>query len=139
MTMHRRPVSRGRRLAAFAALLMLGGCLLPWYTFVGDLPVNPFRAFDGSGILVFVAGLAALALLALPYAAGDRPVGLDRWIAFALIFAVAFLGILLWPFQFLDEPAGLLPDRAPGYWLATVGVLALARAAFDIAREPAPR
>lgn len=139
MTMHRRSESRGRRLAALAALVMLAGCLLPWFTFVGDVPVEPFRAFDGSGIVVFVVALATLALVALPYAAGDRPVSLDRWIAFALLAGAGLIGILAWPFQFLDDLSGLLPDRAPGYWVATIGVLILARAAFNIGREPERR
>lgn len=139
MTIHRRPVTRGRRLAALAALIMLAGCLLPWYTFVGDIGDRSFGAFDGSGILVFIASLATLALVTLPYAAGDRPVGLDRWIAFALLAALALVGVLLWPASFLSEPAGLLPDRAPGYWVSLVGTLVLARAAFDVAREPVRR
>jgi hypothetical protein len=139
MTIHRRSVSRGRRLAAVAAVLMLVGCVLPWYTFVGDLPIAPFRAFDGSGILVFIAAVASLALVTLPYAAGDRPVGLDRWIAFALLAGLALVGLVVWPFQFLDEPAGLLPDRAPGFWISAVASFALARAAFEVAREPVAR
>jgi hypothetical protein len=139
MTMHRRPVSRGRMLAILAALVMLGGCLLPWYTFVGDLPVQPFGAFDGSGILVFVAALATLGLVALPYAAGERPLGVDRAIAYALLAGVALIGLVVWPFQFLDELTGLLPDRAAGFWISLVGALTLGRAAFVIAREPAQR
>jgi hypothetical protein len=139
MTIHRRPVSRGRRLAVVAAVIMLVGCALPWYTFVGDLPLNPFRAFDGSGILVFVAALATLALVTLPYAAGDRPVGVDRWIAFGLLAGTALVGIALWPSSFLDEPAGFLPERAPGFWIALLGTLVLVRATFDIARERIPR
>jgi len=135
MTLHRRPQSRGRRLATLAAVVILVGSLLPWFSFVGDLPVTAFGAFDGSGILVFGAALATLALIALPYAAGDRPVGIDRWIAFALLAGVALVGVVLWPLQFVAVPAGLLPDRAPGYWLSAVGAIILARAAFEIARE----
>ena len=40
-------------------------------------------AWPGSGILVFLVGIATLALVALPYAVGDRPLGLDRWLTFA--------------------------------------------------------
>jgi multidrug transporter EmrE-like cation transporter len=137
MSLHRRPVGRGRRLAIIAALVVLLGCLLPWFTFVGDgVPDVLYRAFDGSGILAFVAALATVALVVLPYAMGERPIGADRWIAYALLAAVAVIGIGIWPVQFLDEPTGLLPDRAPGFWIALVGALALARAAFDVAREP---
>ena len=38
------------------------------------------NAFEGSGILVFLVGVATLALVALPYAVGDRPTG-DRPLA----------------------------------------------------------
>ncbi len=49
-------------------------------------PASPPRsatASTGAGILVFLVGIVALALVALPYAAGDRPLGLDRWLSFA--------------------------------------------------------
>ena len=136
MTTPRPPMGPGRRLAIAAALLVLVGCLLPWYTFVGDLPLIAFRAFDGSGILAFLAALGTLALVALPYAAADRPVAADRWLAYAILAGLAVIGVTLWPLAFLEQPAGLLPDRALGFWLAAAGTIGLARAARDIAREP---
>ncbi len=135
MTFDRSLVPRGRRLAAAAAVVILVASVLPWYTFVGDLPMFPFRAFDGSGFLAFIAALATLALVALPYAVPDRPVTADRWLAYAILAGVALLGVLLWPVGFLDQPAGLLPDRAVGFWLAAAGAAALVWAARDISRE----
>jgi hypothetical protein len=139
MTMHRRPVGRGRLLAAASAIVIVVGSLLPWYTFVGDLGRNEFRPFDGSGILTFIAALATIALVALPYAAGERPVAIDRWIAYLLLALLAWIGIAFWPWDFLSVPAGFLPDRAPGLWLAVIGTIGLSRAAFDISREPPRR
>ncbi len=115
--------------------MVLVACLLPWYTFVGDLPRLPFGAFDGSGILAFIAALATLALVALPYAAGDSPARADRGLAYALLAGLAVLGILLWPLGFIDQPAGLLPNRALGFWLAVLGTVGLIAAARDISRE----
>lgn len=138
--MHRRPLGRGRTLVVLAAVVMLVGCVLPWFTFAGDLPVTPYRAFDGSGILVFVAALAALALVALPYAAGDRPVAADRGLAYLLVALVALVGVVIWPIDLVgDYAAGLLPDRAPGWWIALGGLALFARATFDIFQEPARR
>ena len=139
--MHRRPIGRGRTLAILGAVVILVGCLLPWYGVGGDggLPPRDFRAFDGSGILAFVAALATLALVALPYAAGDRPIGADRGLAYVLLVAVALIGVLLWPVDLLGAPAGLLPSRAPGWWLTVAGVAILGRAAFEIVQEPARR
>jgi hypothetical protein len=139
--MHRRPMGRGRMLAVAGALVVLVGTLLPWYAFQVDagLPAMEFRAFDGSGILAFLAALGTLALVTLPYAAGDRPVSADRGLAYLLLFGVAALGVAMWPLQVVDDLSGLLPTRAPGWWIALVGVATLARAAFEIFQEPARR
>jgi len=137
--MHRRPLGRGRTLAAVAALVIVAGCLLPWFAVggAGGLPTTELRAFDGSGILTFLGALATLALVALPYAAGDRPVGADRPLAYALAAALVVLGLVLWPIDLLGEfVAGLLPDRAAGLWVAGGGAVLLVRAVYDIAREP---
>ena len=136
--MHRRPLGRGRRLALVGAVVLVVACLLPWFGAGGgsDLPPTELRAFDGSGILVFLAGLLVLALASLPYAAG-RPVGIDAWPAYALLTGLALVGIVLWPIDLLSYPAGLLPDRAMGFYVAIAGMLILARATYDIAREPA--
>ena len=77
--MHRRPVGRSRLLAAIGALVVLAGCFLPWWTFGGaDLPAFSGNAFDSTGILVFAAAIATLALVTLPYAS-ERPVHADSW------------------------------------------------------------
>jgi hypothetical protein len=137
--MHRRSMGSGRRLALVAGLLLVVGSVLPWYRLGGDggLPPTVFNAFSGSGILSFLAGLATLALLALPYAMGDRPTRIDSGVAFAILAVVAILGVVLWIPNVLADPAGLLPDRAYGYWIAVVGAVLLGRAAYEIHLSPA--
>jgi hypothetical protein len=139
--MPRRPLGRGRTLAVAGALVVLVGTILPWYAFQvdGGLPAMELRAFDGSGILAFIAALGILALVTLPYAGGDRPIPADRGLAYLLLVGVAALGVAMWPLQVIDDLSGLLPTRAPGWWLSLVGVAVLARAAFEIVREPERR
>jgi hypothetical protein len=139
--MHRRPMGRGRTLAIAGALVVLVGTLLPWYAFQVDagLPAVEFRAFDGSGILAFIAALAVLALVTLPYAAGHRPVSADRGLAYLLLVGIAALGVAIWPLLVIEDLSGLLPTRAPGWWIAVGGVAVLARGAFEISQEPARR
>jgi hypothetical protein len=145
--MHRRPLGRGRTLASLAAPLIVIGCVLPWWR-VGGTPGITERAgngFEGSGIVVFLVGIVALALVALPYAAGDRPLGVDRWLSFALLAAAGWLGLawqviqlaLIGAFQF-HEPTDVVAN-GPGLWLAVIGLVILSRAVYEMAGEPARR
>jgi hypothetical protein len=139
--MHRRPLGNGRRLAFIGAIVLLVGCLLPWYTVGGDGGLTPvvYRAFDGSGIASFLAALATIALVALPYAAGERPMAVDRGLSFLLLALLALAGVILWVPGLLEAPEGFLPDRAYGYWIAVVGTAMMLRAAYDIMLEPPRR
>jgi hypothetical protein len=140
--MHRRPLGRGRRLAVLAALIVIVGCLLPWWQFgggVGELSRLQGNAFEGSGILVFFAALATVALLALPYASGDKPVGIDRTLSYGAVAVVGWIGLLIRVIDLATKGAIALPDRAPGLWLAAVGLIVLSRAVYDLARESAAR
>lgn len=145
--MHRRPLGRGRTLAALATPLLVLGCVLPWWQVGGTpgIPVETGNGLAGSAILVFLVGIASLALVALPYAAGDRPVGLDRWLSFAILAVAGWVGFawrivdlaFIGAFQF-DELAEVFTN-GPGLWLAGVGLVVLSRAVYEMAREPARR
>jgi hypothetical protein len=143
MTTHRRTVPRSRILAAVGAIVMLVGCVLPWWTVGGvdGLPVRSGNAFASYGILVFATAIATLALVTLPYAS-TRPVSADRWLTYAVIAAIGWIGFvarlldlfLVRAFAF-GEPADAL-TRVSGLWVAAIGLLMLARAVFDMYREP---
>lgn len=147
MTMHRRPLGRGRTLAALGGALMVAGSALRWWL-VGGTPgitAQSGNGLAGTGILVFLVGIVTLALVALPYAAGDRPIGLDRWLSFALLAVAGWIG-LAWrvvelasigAFQF-STPAQVLTD-GPGLWVAAIGLVMLSRAAYTMTRESAYR
>jgi len=146
MTMHRRPLGQGRTMAALAGVIILVGCVLPWWQLGGGegLPLVSGNAFEGSGIIVFGVGIATLALVALPYAS-ERPTGIDRWLSFAIL-AVAGWAALAWrvvdllmtgAFSF-DQPTEIFTDL-PGLWVAGLGLVILSRAAYQMTREPAYR
>ena len=136
--MQRRPMGNGRRLAALAAVVIVAACFLPWWQSASDggLPALSGNAFDGSGVIVFFVALAVVALLALPYAAGDVPVGLDRSLSFMILTVVGWLALAI---RVLDLATtnldAILPMRAYGLWLAAVGLALLSRAVYDISRE----
>jgi len=134
-------------MAALGGVLMVVGSVLPWWQ-VGGTPgitAESGNGLAGSGILVFLVGIATLALLALPYAAGDRPLGLDRWLTFAILAVAGWIGfawrvvelLMAGAFQF-TTPAEVLTN-GPGLWLAAIGLALLSRAAYVMTRESAYR
>jgi hypothetical protein len=136
-------MGHGRRLAAIGAIMLIVGCLLPWFTVGGDggLPPQVYRSVDYlSGVIAFLAGLATLALVILPYAMGPRESGFDRGLVFGILAVAALAGVLVWlPLAgALAAPQGLLPDRGYGFWIALVGTIVMCRAAYDIGRERRP-
>ena len=145
--MHRRPLGRGRTLAGLAAPVLVIGCILPWWRVGGTpgIPIESGNGFAGSAILVFLVGVVSIALVALPYAAGDRPQGLDRWLSFAILAVAGWIGLawrvvelaLIGAFQF-HEPVEILTN-GPGIWLAGLGLIVLSRAVFEMAGEPVRR
>jgi hypothetical protein len=136
--MYRYPLGRGRWTAAASAIVLLIGCVLPWFTAGGQAGLPPVtgNAFDSSGILVFLVALATLALVTLPCAAGDRPVGLDRWPPYLILLLVGVVGTLLRVFDLFNRSVLGLPDRSPGLWLVALGLILLARATFEVAQNP---
>lgn len=143
MSMHRRPLGRGRTMAALGGALMVVACILPWWQVGGSpgITAQSGNGLEGSAILVFLAGIATLALLALPYAAGDRPIGLDRWLSFAILAVAGWIGfawrvvelMLVGAFQF-GAPLEVLTN-GPGVWLAGIGLALLSRAGYVMTRE----
>ncbi|HEX8940187.1 MAG TPA: hypothetical protein VF763_08480 [Candidatus Limnocylindrales bacterium] len=140
MAIHRRPLGRGRWIAALAAIVLLVACALPWFRVGGGEGIPPIsgNGFEGASVLVFVAALAVLALVALPYAS-DAPLGIDRALSYWLLLAVAAVGLLLRAVDLLQRDALFLPDRAPGLWLAALGVVILARGAYEVQEAGEPR
>jgi len=147
MTLHRRPLGRGRTLAAISGPLIIVGCVLRWWQVGGTPGITALsgNGLNGSGILVFLVGITTLALVVLPYAIGDRPLGLDRWLTFAILAVAGWIGFawqiiqlaLNGQFQF-DTPAEVFTD-GPGLWIAALGLVILSRAAWTMTRESAYR
>jgi hypothetical protein len=147
VTMRRRPLGRGRTMAAISGPIIVLGCVLPWWQVGGTpgIPMQVGNGFAGSGIVVFLVGIAALALVALPYATGDRQVALDRPLSFALLAVAGWIGFgwrildlaLIGAFQF-SQPAQLVTN-GPGLWVTALGLGVLARGAYVMTSEPAYR
>ncbi|HEY7131480.1 MAG TPA: hypothetical protein VH440_04470 [Candidatus Limnocylindrales bacterium] len=136
--MHRRPLGGARRLAGLAAIVIIVACLLPWFQTSSDAGLPPLsgNAFSGSGVVVFFVALGVIALLALPYAAGDTPVSLDRPLSFLILTVLGWIALAIRAIDLaLTNPEVLFPTRAYGMWLAALGLVLLSRAVYNMTRE----
>jgi hypothetical protein len=134
-------------MAAIATPLIVIGPILQWWQVGGTpgIPTESGNGLPGVGIVIFLVGIATVALLALPYAAGDRPTGLDRWLSFALLAVAGWLAFawrlielaMLGAFQF-SEPSQVI-THSLGIWVTGIGLAVLARAAWTMSRESAYR
>ena len=148
MSMQRRPLGRGRTLATVAGLAHRRRLHPPVVDRRGDdsgIPAVSGNGLDTSGSSSSCVGIVSLALVALPYAAGDRPLGLDRWLSFAMLAVVGWLAFAIrivvlvgnGAFQF-SEPAQVFTDRA-GPVGHGAGLVMLARVrVHDVARIRLP-
>jgi hypothetical protein len=110
------------------ALLMVGAVFLPWWQAGGDLvngvelPASSGIGLDGAGLVIFGAGVVALAVLDIGYARGRWGFALDAP-GMYLVLGLAATGALVWRGWELWSVSYLpLPQHAPGLILAVVGV-----------------
>ena len=119
----RRGLGRGRLLVGVGAVVALVAMALPWLT-VGDNYLTPVQqnGFAAAGILVFVSAIGLLALLILPYASRTGTSSLDRPLSYVVLAGIGVVGLAIQiVLQFNNHQLGL-PDRAPGLWLAGIGM-----------------
>jgi hypothetical protein len=134
----RRSLGRGRLIVVGGALVAIIGCVPAWWTVGGTVTQaqsgNAFT-FGGYGIAVFLAAIALIIVVVLPYARRAGEAGIDRPLTYGLLLLVA-LGALALEVVRINGFGGLgLPDRAPGLWLTGLGLLIVAVGLFDIAGE----
>jgi hypothetical protein len=141
--MHRNPVQRGRWVVTAGAVIIVVACMLQWWQLGGGAGELPARTdigiSEGPGFLLFLAAVAVLFLVALPYAT-ESPVAIDKPISFLLLFGIALVAYALRTVAMLEQ--GLLlyagqtppvqPLRGPGYWLAALGLIVFARGVFEL-------
>jgi hypothetical protein len=147
--MNQSPIQRGRWVVTVGAVMLLGASVLQWWQLgggPGQLPANSGSGLtsigdwaDGFGFLLFLAAVATLLLISLPYAA-EAPIAIDRPISYVLLLGVAFVaycartvsmlqnGLLL----YTGQTPPIQPLRGPGFWLAAVGLIVFARGVFEL-------
>ncbi len=123
--MTRRGLGRGRLLVGLGAVIALVSMPLDWFKVGGQATISAVsgNGFEGAGILVFVAAVALLAVLALPYAARYGHSAWDRPASYLLLGGLGVAGFVLRLLQLAGERIIGTPDRAPGLYMAAAGLL----------------
>lgn len=138
----RRGLGRGRTLIAIGAILAMVAMPLPWLTVGGIvLPARSANGFEGGGMVMFLAAVAMLAVIVLPYATRTRRSAIDRSLVYLLLLVIG-VGALASHVVELIRAEGnrLMPTEAPGLWLAVVGMAVATWGLLELfaEREPAP-
>jgi hypothetical protein len=94
---------------------------------------------DTTGYFMFLAGVATLLLIILPYAFSG-PVAIDNPLTFLILLlaaVAAFVGAIGSMIQrglllYTGQTPPIQPLRGPGFWLAAAGLLIFARGVFEL-------
>ena len=137
--MTRRALGRGRMLIALGALVSLIGMLPAWWHLARTNAVAlSGNGLEGGGIVIFLAALALLALVILPYATRDGDSALDRPASYVILSLVAIGAFLFRVYEISGFASLEMPLGAPGLWLTGVGLLLIVWGVADILTERPP-
>ena len=137
--MNRRALGRGRLLVVLGALVTLAGMVPAWWRLARtNATALSGSGLEGAGIIVFLAALALLAVVTLPYATRDGNSAFDRPASYVLLALMA-IGAFLFRIFEISRFANLgLPLEAPGLWLSGLGLLIVVWGVADLLSERPP-
>jgi hypothetical protein len=124
------------------AVVIVVACFLQWWQLgggPGELAATSGIGITDSGFLLFIAAVVTILLIALPYMS-DGPVSIDRPVSYLLLLGVAVVafawrvvdmmtkGLLLYQ----GQTPPIQPLRGPGFWIAALGLMIMARGVFEL-------
>ena len=137
--MNRRALGRGRLLVVLGALVTLAGMAPAWWRLARtNAAALSGSGLEGAGIIVFLAALALLAVVTLPYATRDGNSSLDRPAAYVLLGLMAIVAFLFRVFEISRFTSLGLPTEAPGLWISGLGLLIVVWGVADLLTERPP-
>jgi hypothetical protein len=133
---NRRALGRGRLLVVIGALVALAGIIPSWWTrpLTGQDALSG-NGLEGAGIIIFLAVLALIAVVVLPYAARDGDSALDRPASYVLLALMAVGAFLFRIFEISRFASLGLPMEAPGMWISGLGLLIVVWGVADLLTE----
>lgn len=137
--MNRRALGRGRLLVVIGALVTLAGMMPAWWVLArtGQDALSG-NGLEGAGIIIFLAVLALIAVVVLPYATRDGDSALDRPGSYVLLALMAVGAFLFRIFEISRFTTLGLPTEAPGLWVSGLGLLIVVWGVADLLTERPP-
>ena len=137
--MNRRALGRGRLLVVLGALVTLAGMVPTWWRLARtNTTALSGDGLEGAGIIIFLAALALLAVVTLPYATRDGDSTLDRPASYVLLALVGIGAFLFRIFEISRFATLGLPTESPGMWISGLGLLIVAWGVADVLGERPP-
>jgi hypothetical protein len=137
--MNQSSATRGHWLIAIGAIAIVGAAFLQWWQVGGGPGELPQRSgmgiSDGRVLLMFVAAMATLLLVTLPFAS-ERPLAIDHPLTYIALLAAMIIGYLLrlvdlFQHSLLPWP----PQHGLGVWLAAIAMALFSRGVFEVYEE----
>jgi hypothetical protein len=139
--MHHTSATRGHWIIALGAVVVVGSTFLQWWQSGngdGIVELKGIGISDGRTFLMFLACVATLLLVTLPFAS-ERPVSVDHPLTYLGLFVAAVATYVWRVFELVThQPQSLLPwppQRGVGFWLAALGLALFSRGVFEVFEE----
>jgi hypothetical protein len=111
-------------LIAIGAVVAIVSMPFPWFTVGGEvLTAYSQNGFQGAGVLVFLASVALLAVIVLPYTTKTGRSSIERPATYATLLVVGLVGLAIEAIGASNESRLGMLDRALGLWLAAIGMI----------------
>lgn len=137
--MKRRALGRGRLLIVIGALVTLVGLVPTWWVLGGTVTMRQSgNGFSGVGIVIFLACLALLAVVTLPYARRDGESSLDTPPVYVLLAFAAIAAFVWRAYEIYRIGALALPPSSLGAWITAAGLLVVAWGVAEVFTERPP-
>jgi hypothetical protein len=137
--MNRRALGRGRLLVGVGAIVSVAGLIPLWWTIPRTNEAGlSGNGLQGVGIVIFLAAMAMLAAITLPFTSRDGDSALDRPATYVFLTLLAVGAYLLRLFEISRFASLGLPIDAPGLWLTGAGLLIVVWGVAEVLTEKPP-
>ena len=131
--------TRGHWIVAIGAIVVVGATFMQWWQIgggAGELSrTTGLGISDGRVFLMFLASVASLFLVTLPFAS-EKPIPIDHPLAYFALLGAVVVGYAWRTYSLIQSQLVPWPPQLGiGFWLSAVGIVLYARGVFEVFEE----